>query len=318
MSFSSSVKDEVAKMKVSQNCDIVAELSGLIPMCASLKFNEGINIYFNTENAAVARRIFTFLKRYYSDEVEVVVSKSKQLKKNNIYSIILKDDGASRVLLYDVDYLRNENVFTPNYMPISILDMDCCKRAYIRGAFLGAGSISNPEKYYHFELVSSKYEHAKFLSEIINSLGFNSKIVGRKESYIVYIKEAEKISDMLSYIGASKATLDFENIRVYKDINNRVNRIVNLENANLNKIVNTSVKQVMDIEYIKNTIGLESLPKNLRDVAELRLEDDSISLKELGEMLNPPVGKSGVNHRLNKIKEIASKLRSEHNGNKNG
>ncbi|MGO1581494.1 MAG: DNA-binding protein WhiA [Peptoniphilaceae bacterium] len=318
MSFSSSVKNELAKIRVNEVCDVLSELSGLVPMCGSLKFTaSGIKVYFNTENASVARRIFTFLKKFYSNEVEVQVSKSRQLNLHNMYSVNLKDSSASKVLLYDLDFIRGENVFTPNYRPSSLLRLDCCKKAYIRGAFLGAGSVSNPEKHYHLEFVCNTLEHSRFLSELINYFGFNSKVISRKEYYIVYIKEAEQISDIISLMGASNSTLDFESVRVFKSINNQVNRLVNLENANLNKIVNTHVRQVMDIKLIQEKIGLDSLPENLREVAMLRLEDDSISLKELGSRLKPPIGKSGVNHRLNKIKDIASKLRSEGNANKN-
>lgn len=312
MSFSLSVKNELAKIALSDVSEVIAEIAGMVPMCASLKMRmRDIDVYFNTENASVARRIFTFLKNFYSSDVEVKVSKSRQLKKNNYYSVVLKDSGASRVLLYDIEFIRGENVFIPTYTPMFILRDDEAKRAYIRGCFLGAGSISNPEKHYHMEFVSNNERHANYLKNIINQYGFNSKIVARKQNYIVYIKEAEQISDLLSLMGAQNSMLQFENVRVVKDINNNVNRIVNLENANLSKIVNSSVKQVIDIEYIKERIGLDALPESLREVAELRLEDDTMSLKELGQRLNPPIGKSGVNHRLNKIKDIANKLRSE-------
>ncbi|RVU55084.1 DNA-binding protein WhiA [Anaerosphaera multitolerans] len=312
MSFSSSVKNEVAKKKVDDICDVIAELCGLVPTCGSLKFNSsGVTIYFNTENAAVARRIFTFLKGYYSEEVEVMVSKSRQLKKKNVYSISLKDSGAAKVLLYDIDFIKGENVFLINYKPENIITNTCCKKAYIRGAFLGSGSVTNPERSYHLEFVCENFEHAQFLSEVINSFLLNSKIVRRKESYIVYLKEAEQISDLLAIIGATKSLLDFENVRVFKALNNQVNRIVNLETANMNKTIDASLSQIEDIEFINRTIGLDKLPENLQEVAKIRLENDSISLKEIGEKLNPPIGKSGVNHRLKKIKDIANKLRSE-------
>ena len=176
MSFSSSVKNEVARIKVSDKDEIISELSGMLPMCGSLKFNQfqEITLYFNTENASVARRIFTFLKNSYSENVEVVVSKSRQLKKNNIYAVTLKDTKAVKVLLNDLDFLRNENVFMPNYVVNSVLKNDHCKRAYIRGAFLGAGSITNPERSYHLELVSNNEDHALFLSlHILNFLSLS-------------------------------------------------------------------------------------------------------------------------------------------------
>ncbi|WP_138160530.1 DNA-binding protein WhiA [Peptoniphilus catoniae] len=315
MSFSSYVKSELAKIPIENNCDIIAELAAFVPMCASLSLAEGgLRIGFNTESAAVARRIFTFLKGYYSEDVVVKVSKSRQLKKNNIYSVMLEDSGATNLLLDDVNYIRNENVFMPNYAPEFLLRDRCCRRAYIRGSFLGAGSISDPKKYYHLEFVCNRAEHAEFLSNLINSFGFRSKFIARKDSYIVYLKEAEQISDLLSLTGAYRSTLEFENVRVFKDINNRVNRIVNLESANLNKIVDTNIRQVRDIELIDKVIGLDNLPDNLRQVAQLRLEDRSLSLRELGKRLSPPIGKSGVNHRLKRIKDIADSIRSERDG----
>ena len=319
MSFSSSVKNEVARLKVENRCDIISELAGMLAMCGSLKFNQFhiAALHFHTENAPVARRIFTFLKRNYSENVEVIVSKSMQLKKNNIYQVLLRDEIAVKKLLRDTEFLKGENVFMPNYRIESVLSRDCCKRAYIRGAFLGAGSVSNPDKSYHLEFVSNNIEQAEFLSEVINSYGFNSKIVTRKDNYVIYIKEAEQISDLLVLIGATNSVLEFENVRVVKFMKNKVNRIVNCETANLNKTVEAAIRQVDDIMLIENTIGLENLPDSLREVAYLRMENQDSSLKEIGNMLNPPVGKSGINHRLNKIKEIANKLRSEQDEYKN-
>ncbi len=315
MSFSSLVKAELAKTRVEGNCDVIAEIAGFVPMCGSLKFTgDGMILGFNTESAPVARRLFTFLKRYYSDEVNVKFSRSKQLKKNNIYSIVLENESETKMLLDDIDYLRGANVFMPNYAPDKILKDTCCKKSYVRGSFLGAGSVSDPKKYYHLEFVCNNETHSKFLSEIINGFGFKSKIIIRKENYIVYLKEAEQISDLLSLMGAHKSTLEFENIRVFKDVNNQVNRIVNLENANLNKIVDTRIRQLRDIKYIDEHLGIHKLPKNLQEIALLRMKDESLSLKELGTKLNPPIGKSGVNHRFAKIKEIADKLRSETHG----
>lgn len=313
MSFSSSVKNELARIKVEENCDIVAELAGFLPMCGSLKIKQfqAVMLYFNTENASVARRLFTFVKRYYSENVEVVVIKSQQLKQTNVYQVAVNDSNAVKVLLNDLKFIKGENVFMPNYRVNSILYGDCCKRAYIRGAFLGAGSISNPEKSYHMEFVSNSEEQSEFLSEIINSYGFNSKIVKRKENYVVYLKEAEQISDLLALIGATNSVLAFENVRVIKFMKNKVNRIVNYETANLNKTVNAAIMQIEDIEYIDRIKGINNLSEPLREVAELRLENPDSSLREIGDMLNPPVGKSGVNHRMNKIKKIANRLRSE-------
>lgn len=312
MSFSFDVKNELARIKINNLGDIIAELAAYLPTCAVLGIvPEGIKIRFNTENAAIGRRIFTFLKNYYSEDVEVKISQSRQLKKNNIYTIMLGDVHASKVLLYDTEFICSENVFNRNYFPYGVIKDETAKRAYVRASFLGSGSISNPEKYYHLEFVSNSLEHANFLNTILNGYLLNSKVISRKESYITYIKGAEQISDVLSLMGAQKSMLKFEDIRVYKDVNNNVNRLVNMESANLNKIVNNSVRQIIDIKLIDEKIGLKSLPETLQEVAILRLEDESLSLKEIGLMLTPQIGKSGVNHRFNKIREIANNLRGE-------
>ncbi|WBW49787.1 DNA-binding protein WhiA [Peptoniphilus equinus] len=315
MSFSADVKNECARIKNVNVSGVIAELAAYIPMCGALKLTRhGLVLRFNTENAAIGRRIFTFLKNFYSGDVDVKVSQSKQLKKNNIYTIAMNDTNAVRVLLYDTAFVTDDNVFTPNYMPYSVLRTDEEERAYVRASFLGAGSISNPEKYYHLEFVSSTLDHSHFLQEILSGYGLGAKVTGRKESFITYIKGAEQIADTLALMGAQMSVLKFENIRVLKDVNNNVNRLVNMESANLNKIVNSSVAQVQDIELIQQTCGLDTLPEGLRDVAILRLADESLSLKELGERLKPPIGKSGVNHRFKKLRAIANQIRGEHDG----
>ena len=172
------------------------------------------------------------------------------------------------------------------------------------------GSISNPEKTYHLEFVTHSEEYAVDLSKLINSYGLNSKVIQRKNSYIIYIKEGEQIVDLLNIIGAHSCLLELENIRIMKEMRNNVNRLVNCETANLSKTVNAAVRQVESIKLIQSQIGLQRLPKNLREIAELRLNYPDESLKELGEMLDPPVGKSGVNHRLRKIEKIAEELRA--------
>ena len=190
-----------------------------------------------------------------------------------------------------------------------LIQKSCCRRAYIRGAFLAGGSISDPRKSYHFEIVCRSVAQAKQLREIINSFGMDAKIVARKRYQVVYIKEGEQIVDLLNVMEAHVALMDLENVRILKEMRNSVNRKVNCETANISKTVNAAVQQVRDIEYIRKTAGLSSLPENLQEMALLRLEYPDAPLKELGAYLNPPVGKSGVNHRLPRISEIARDLR---------
>ena len=190
-----------------------------------------------------------------------------------------------------------------------LLQQMCCKRAFIRGAFLAGGSISDPNKSYHFEIVCRNPRQAGQLRDVINSFDMEAKIVARKNHQVVYLKEGAQIVDMLNIMEAHVALMNLENVRILKEMRNSVNRKVNCETANISKTVNAAVKQLRDIEYIKTTAGLDSLSDNLKEMAQLRLEYPDAPLKELGTYLNPPVGKSGVNHRLRKISEIAEELR---------
>jgi DNA-binding protein WhiA len=187
----------------------------------------------------------------------------------------------------------------------------CDQKAYLRGAFLAGGSISNPEGNYHLEIITNDSVLAADISSLLNSFDLKAKVSTRKNFHIVYLKESEHIFEFLALIGAHQAVFEFENIRILKGMRNQVNRIVNCETANLNKTVDAAVRQLENIRLIERTIGLKSLPENLQEIASTRLEFPDATLKELGEMLNPKVGKSGVNHRLRKIEEIAEKIHSE-------
>ena len=192
-----------------------------------------------------------------------------------------------------------------------LLQQTCCRRAYIRGAFLAGGSISDPNKSYHFEIVCREIAQAKQLQDAINSFEMEAKIVERKKHQVVYLKEGAQIVDMLNIMEAHVALMNLENVRILKEMRNSVNRKVNCETANISKTVAAAVKQLGDIEYIKQNAGLDSLPENLKEMALLRLEYPATPLKELGTYLDPPVGKSGVNHRLRRISEIADELREK-------
>ncbi|MBO5245732.1 MAG: DNA-binding protein WhiA [Eubacterium sp.] len=189
-----------------------------------------------------------------------------------------------------------------------ILERSCCKRAFLRGAFLASGSISDPEKSYHFEIVCQQLEQAQLLQELYAEFALDAKIVLRKKYYIIYIKEGAQIVDVLNIMGAHVALMNLENVRIIKEMRGSVNRIVNCETANINKVVGAACRQMEEIRYIQSRLGMEELPLPLREMAMLRLEYPDASLKELGELCDPPVGKSGVNHRLRKLSELAKKL----------
>ncbi|EPY6467774.1 DNA-binding protein WhiA [Clostridium sporogenes] len=312
MSFSLKVKNEVCKHIKINKQEAIAELSAIMKVSGTLLFtNKQFKFKITTENAAIARLVFKILKEHFGIHTEIMIKKNNSLKKNNIYIILISEEEGVKSLLKEVGIIKETiNVFSLDYnIPKNIIECDECRRAYIRGAFLGGGSISNPEKTYHLEFVTHNEDYAKDLSDLINSYNLNSKVIKRKNSYIIYLKEGEQIVDLLNIIGAHASLLELENVRIMKEMRNNVNRLVNCETANLSKTVNAAVRQVESIKFIEREIGLGRLPKNLRDVAELRIKYPDESLRELGKMLNPPVGKSGVNHRLRRIEKIADELK---------
>lgn len=315
MSFSSKVKNEICRYVNLTKEEAIAELSGIMKVSGTLGFSGDMKINFRvtTENPAIARLVFRLLKEHFNVHAKIFVKKSNSLKKNNIYLVVIENNDRIRELLEEVGVLKEEeNIISLDYgIPDRIVKTDSCKRIFIRGVFLGGGSISNPEKTYHLEFVTHNEEYANEFSKLVNSYNLSSKVIKRKSSYVIYIKEGEQIVDMLNIIGAHEALLELENVRIMKEMRNNVNRLVNCETANLSKTVNAAVRQIESIKTIEREIGLQRLPKNLREVAELRLNYPNESLKELGQMLDPPVGKSGINHRLRKIEKIASELRKE-------
>ncbi|MBP2026832.1 DNA-binding protein WhiA [Acetoanaerobium pronyense] len=313
MSFSMEVKNELSRIIADEEHVKIAELAALVRMSGSLKlmgFNK-LSFKVVTENPAIARKVFSLLKSCFGIHVDIEVRKNKNLKKNNTYSLLVPYEQGANDILEKVGIIekQGENVYIRSDIPDLIVKDEDSKRAYIRGAFLGGGSVSDPEKTYHVELVTLDEELSVYLMNLLNTYDFNAKIIPRKNTYVIYLKESNHISDFFNIMGAHNALFQLEDIKIKKQMRNDVNRIVNCETANLTKTVNAAMRQVESIKYIMQTVGLEYLPDNLREIAELRIEYDDLSLKELGEMLESPLGKSGVNHRLKKIEEIADKLR---------
>lgn len=308
MSFASDMKNELTRIEVDES-NAKAELSALIRMNGALSLsNQQFVINVQTENATTTRRIYSLIKRIFNVEVEILVRKKMKLKKNNIY--ICRTKMLAKEILNDLGILK-KGVFTHDIDPDMIKD-DEMKRSYLRGAFLAGGSVNNPEtSSYHLEIFSQYEDHSEGLTKLMNSYELNAKHLERKKGSIAYLKEAEKISDFLSLIGGYQALLKFEDVRIVRDMRNSVNRLVNCETANLNKTVSAAMKQVESIQLIDEEIGLENLPDRLREVAKLRVEHQEISLKELGEMVSTgPISKSGMNHRLRKLNELADKIRN--------
>lgn len=272
--------------------------------------NQQISLDVSTENAAIARRIYTLIKYVYPTiHIELLVRKKMRLKKNNVYLVRISKDA--RTLLKDLAILDDPFQFIRSISP-EMIKKPCCKRAYLRGAFLAGGSINHPEtSSYHLEIFSLYEEHNQAICELMNEFSLSAKTLERKKGFITYLKESEKITEFLNIIGAHQALLYFEDVRILKDMRNSVNRLVNCETANLNKTVGAALRQVENIRYIEKEIGLEQLPPKLMEVAILRVNHQDVTLKELGEMMTgAKVSKSGINHRLRKIDEFADKLRN--------
>jgi DNA-binding protein WhiA len=308
MSFAALTKKELTMVE-SDSCCEKAELSALIRMNGSVGLtNKRIVLDISTENAAIARRIYTLLKRHFAVPTELLVRKKMRLKKNNVY--IVRVPAGVEELLKEMSITTEGFQFHPT-IDKNLVKKPCCKRAYLRGAFLAGGSVNNPEgSSYHLEIASIYEEHCRSLVELANKFHLNARFIERKKGFILYIKEGEKIIEFLSIIGAHQALFKFEDVRIMRDMRNSVNRIVNCETANLNKTIGAAVRQIENIKLLQREVGLENLPEKLREVAEVRLNYPDINLKEVGDMLKGQVSKSGVNHRLRKLDEWAEKIRN--------
>lgn len=309
MSFSSKVKGELSlHFGNGRHCEI-AETAAFVNICGQTGvFGRDFCIKIQSENFLVVKKCFTLLKNTFNMDTEILIKSSG---KKSVYTLLVRNPKQAESLLQTTGVLmadgEEKRVVKRIYSPV--VGSICCRRAFIRGAFIAVGSINDPEKNYHLEFVLNDKETAEQLRDIINTFGLDAKVVERKDHHVVYLKEGEQIVDLLNIMEAPLALMDLENVRIVKEMRNDINRKVNCETANLNKVVGAAVKQLEDIQYIEATIGLSKLPEQLEELARIRLEYPDKSLKELGSFLMTPVGKSGVNHRLRKISSIAETLR---------
>ncbi len=297
MSFSLRVKEELYKHdKGARHCDM-AELSSLFYFSGAynekgLGGEEEAVLRLESENEMYVKKCFTLLKKTFNITTYVLTEKKNREKK--VYRLeIRKEDGAEKI----GNALKGK----------LLLQRACCRRAYLRGAFLASGSVSDPGKSYHFEIVSKEEERIKLLAGILESFDIASGMTLRKNDHVLYIKDGERIADTLKLMEAPLSLMEFENARIYKDVKNKVNRRVNCETANIEKTVSAAVRQKEAIERAMTLPAYEKLPEAVKEVARLRLSFPDLSLKELGEMCDPRIGKSGVNHRLQKIFDIGAK-----------
>ena len=312
MSFSSDVKEELAKqLNKSRHCQI-AELAAIFAFAGKIIPDEkGVKLEITTENVLLARKCFTLMKKAFNISTDISMHSGSGVNRIHVYTISMDREEDVRKVLQALHIMDLDGRITlqESLTDGIVVQKECCKRSFIRGAYLSAGSMSDPEKSYHFEIVCSSEPKAEQLKEMMNHFGMDAKVVLRKKYYVVYLKEGEQIVDMLNIMEAYKSLMNLENVRILKEMRNSVNRQVNCETANINKTVNAAVKQLDDIKLIEEHMGLEKLPPGLKEMAEIRMEFPEAALKELGTYFDPPIGKSGVNHRLRKLGEIADSIR---------
>ncbi len=306
MSFSAEVKNELFQMIPKAKHCRIAEICAAIRYIGEVSIQEsGKKITLQTENVTLAKKYYTLLKRTFTGNVMLNIRGQAGKGHMHQYRILIRDEKlVDELLSYAI--LQDDSKFRAE-----VLKKDCCRRAFIRGAFLASGSMSNPGKSYHFEIVCRHETQADNLCRLICQYGIAAKIVVRKNRFVVYIKESEGIVDVLNVMEAHKASMDLENVRIIKEMRNSANRQYNCDAANINKMVQAAAKQLEDIRLISEKVGLDNIPAPLREMALVRSEYPDVSLQELGNYLDPPVGKSGVNHRLRKLAALADEIREE-------
>ncbi len=308
MSFAKNCKNELSRVETNKNCCKIAELAAFVHLNGNLDISGDVTLKLETENPAIARRVFRLFKLEFQQDMEILMRQKMRLHKSHTYSLSLSGKDVVKHVLTKLG-LATEPFTLFSGVNQNVIGKRCCKRAYLRGAFLARGSIANPEQSHHLE-ISADYEGTvDQLISIMKNFGLKGGKIDRKKDFLLYIKDSEQICDFLNVIGAHKTLMDYENIRIMKGMRNQINRLVNCETANLHKTAMASLRQAENIKLIDEAIGLTRLPLKLQEVALKRVSHPEASLKELGQMLNPPVGKSGVNHRLRKIEEIAESLR---------
>ncbi len=305
-SFSGETKNELARIIPENRCCQVAELSALLRLNGKLELtgNNRKRLCITTDNAGIARKSFKLFKALFEFPLTVVMETKRRFNTNRNYLVNAHLDEQHITILNKLGIIDDQNHLVYG-VERGIVRKRCCKRAYMRGVFLARGSVSKPGGSYHLEMVFPTHELARSVQRIGESLGIRLRLTERKKTFLLYLKDSDQIVDFIRMIGANYALLEYENVRVYKSMKNQVNRQVNCETANLEKTLEASLRQVESIRRLIDRITVEGLPENLRELAVLRLDYPDSSLKELGEMLSPPLSKSGVAYRMKKLEQLS-------------
>ena len=313
MSYAADIKNELTRTVPEKKCCQLAEIAGFLRFAGSITLSGGrMGIKVTTDNASAARLFIRLIKEYFGAKTALSLGEPTPLAKGRIYELTVTPEMNSEQILREVGILgvkEGSNYITDGF-DAAIVRRRCCKKSALRGAFLACGSVSDPRKGYHMELVCGSEYMAQDVRRVVNSFGLRSKISRRRNKYIVYLKESEQIGDFLNVIGATAAYFKFQEVRMMKENLNKTNRIANCESANVDKQVSAAQKQLADIRVIEETKGLGALPAHLQETALMRKQHPELSLADLAELFEPPLKKSGLNHRFAKLAEEANKMRA--------
>ena len=313
MSFTSDTKKELTTLESGKKCCELAMISGFLRFAGSMTLSGGgIGIKVTTDNPAVARLFVTSIKNYFGTKTSLSLGEIP-ISGGRSYVLNITPEMNAEAILRETRVLsvKEGHNYFPDEISPEIVKKRCCRKAILRGIFLASGFVSDPSKGYHLEIISNSEIKANEVRKLINGFGFKSKVIPRKNKFITYLKDGEQIADFLTVIGASSQVLKYQNVRIGKEVKNKANRIINCENANMDKVVSAAQQQIADIKYIQDKKTLDYLPDRLRKTAELRLENPELSLSDLAELFDPPIGKSGLNHRFQKISEMAEALKHQ-------
>ena len=317
MSFASNARAEMARELCAEKCCSRAELAAALLASGGVSYrfggSPGYALSVTAAEAAVVRHYFQLLKRHFGVTAQIRTLRSNSLSGMTRYQLVIPEEDSDMLMaetgLYDPEALFGVRQAPPE----RITGYACCKKTFLKSAFMVSGALANPEIEYHIEISAPSEEFADYVIKILNYYEISAKKACRKSRFVVYLKKSDDVSDMLTLMGAAQSVLTLQNVRIKKDVSNRVNRQLNCDGSNINRVMETALKQIEDIRYIDGELGLDRLPAPLREIAEVRLNNAATSLAGLGEMLASPIGKSGVNARLRKLSEIADKLRRGEN-----
>ncbi|MBF0777421.1 DNA-binding protein WhiA [Streptococcus cuniculi] len=303
MSFSVQVKEEI----ISQGQATKSELAAMIKLSGSLGLaSSGLTLSISSEHAKIARHLYEMLYQFYQVKAEIRHHQKTNLRKNRVYTVFL-ESGVNEIL--DDLYLADSFFGLETGIAPAILEKDSWSQSYLRGAFLASGSVKDPETgKYQLEIASIYEDHAHDLARLLQKFLLDGKVIERSKGSITYLQRAEDIMDFLLIIGAEEAKTEFENVKLLRETRNDLNRAINAEAANIARTVTASMKTINNISKIMETIGLDQLPSDLQEVAQLRIQHPDYSIQQLADSLSKPITKSGINHRLRKINKLADEL----------